>query len=321
MTRFSSHTFLATTITNDPSDLKINIHRLGEHVVHIYFRVVLSEQQLKERNSGGDAPSAAPILSSFPQSRFSGSKRKKEIICFTASSQKNANTDTIIQSLQVTKRSHFLFVLDSLWCVSLCELRPAQSFWASCFQFASVFGARAVSLRASSAKQSLSHPESSSSDNRAGLSSPLSCNMPKTIMNVRWVHGSVFRPVFSFQPESSRSPTCSRPDGSSLCQHSPVEVNGVQLLRQQLPLVVLLLQDLLPFLMLLCLLRLPQEGQALLQLHQGHLSQQLMACRLTWDNRFPVTQEVYVNVYLKCLTASMRFPSLTSVLSKSFTLT
>lgn len=84
---------------------------------------------------------------------------------------------------------------------------------------------------------------------------------------------------------------CSWPDGGSVCQHSPVEVDGVQLLQQKLLLVLLLLQDLLPLLLLLCLLRLLQESQPLLQLQQGHLSQQCMACSLTWHKRLTATTE------------------------------
>lgn len=68
-----------------------------------------------------------------------------------------------------------------------------------------------------------------------------------------------------------------QPAGCSLRQCFPVDVDGVQLLQQKLLLVLLLLQNPLPSFLLLPLFCLLQDGQPLLQLSQGHFSQQVVS--------------------------------------------
>ena len=75
------------------------------------------------------------------------------------------------------------------------------------------------------------------------------------------------------------------PDGCSLCHCSHVEVVELHLLQQLLLLFMSHLQDVLTFLLLLCLLDFLQVGQSQLQLDYGHLSQQVMSCSLTRGNR------------------------------------
>lgn len=135
--------------------------------------IFLFEQPHQECLSGCNALSSAPGPPRSSPSRSSGRRRNRA----RAWGTKNPSTNK-------PWCCALFWFSHSLCCASPCCWQHVQRLWSSLAWFSWTFAAPVVSLWACSAEPEPSHPEPLPPADAAWLSSPLSCYMPKMIMNV-----------------------------------------------------------------------------------------------------------------------------------------